>query len=177
MAKIPRSQQVSKALRSLRRELKSSVKETNRRAAKRLGKGDYAGAQRLIEIAQSIAAFDQEVAGMNSRWRGLRSGGKMEEYSKDTATPLWEYYQPVLQALVALGGSATRREIEERLATSLPTGLTDGDLANNAKGIPRWKQMVGRSRKHMIREGFLANEKGFRWKITAKGEQAAKQSS
>jgi hypothetical protein len=34
--------------------------------------------------------------------------------------------------------------------------------------------MVGRARKHMITESFVTWENLLRWKITSKGEQAAK---
>lgn len=33
---------------------------------------------------------------------------------------------------------------------------------------------LGRSRKHMIEQGFVSGENLLRWQITGKGEQAAK---
>ncbi len=52
--------------------------------------------------------------------------------------------------------------------------VKEGDLKSNGRGVPRWKVMVGRARKHMITEGFVTGENLLRWKITNKGEQAAK---
>lgn len=174
MAKIPRSVQVVKAIRALRRELKATVRATNKLAAKRLTRGDYAGAQAMIESAQGVSAFDREVASLQSRWKGLRSA--TEPTSKNDLTPLWEYYQPILHALVALGGTATRQEIEKQLEATVEGWLKEGDLVANTRGIPRWKQLVGRARKHMTAEGFLENGPGREWRITKKGEQAAKPS-
>jgi hypothetical protein len=78
------------------------------------------------------------------------------------------------QALVALGGDATRKEIEAKLEGTIDGSLKEGDYAPNAHGVPRWKIMVGRARKPMISQGFITGENLLRWKITNKGEQVAK---
>ena len=46
----------------------------------------------------------------------------------------------------------------------------------NKKGTPRWKRMVSLARKHLIKEGFIEDDKGWDWRITRKGRQAAKAS-
>lgn len=174
MAQVPRNQEVTRAIRSLARQTKLATKEVNQLAAKRLARGDYAGAQSLIGVAQAISAFGNEVAALGGRWREVRSAGKGPKKGKDEQTPLWEFYQPILQALVSLGGDATRKEIEKKLEEALANRLKEGDSAANTRGVPRWKVMVGRARKHMIAEGFVTGENPLRWKITSKGEQAAK---
>jgi hypothetical protein len=143
-------------------------------AAKRLARGDYTGAQSLIETAQAISAFGSEASGLLARWRDVRSAGKGAKKGKDSQTPLWEFYRPILQALMSLGGEATRKEIEAKLEETLAGSLKEGDWEKNARGIPRWKVMVGRARKHMIAEGFITGENLLRWNITSKGEQAAR---
>jgi len=173
MAQVPRAREVMQAIRSLARQARLATKEANQLAAKRLARGDYAGAQSLIEVAQAISAFGAEVRGLNERWGEIRSTGKGQKGTKDNRTPLWELYRPILQALVSLGGEATRKEIEAKLEQTLVARLKEGDLVINARGVPRWRMMVGRARKPMIAEGFLAKE-GSRWRITSKGEQAAK---
>lgn len=174
MAQVPRSQEVTKAIRLLARQIRLATKEANQLAAKRLARGDYAGAQSLINVAQSISAFGSEVSGLNCRWREVRSTGKPPKMEKGTRTPLWEFYRPILQALVALGGDATRKEIEGKLEEMFAGSFKDGDLVIAAGGLPRWKVMVGRARKHMIAEGFVTADNLLKWKITSKGEQAAK---
>lgn len=174
MAQVPRYQEVTKGIRSLARQTKLATKEANQMAAKRLARGDYAAAQTLIVVAQAISAFRNEILGLHRRWREVRSTGRNPKASKNNQTPLWEFYRPILQAIVDLGGDATRKDIEGKLEETLPASLKDGDLVANARGLPRWKVMVGRARKHMIAEGFVNGEHALRWRITSKGEQAAK---
>ena len=100
--------------------------------------------------------------------------GHTSAQKKLSNTPLWEFYRPILQALVALGGDATRKQIEAQLDETIAGILKEGDCVTNARGVPRWKIMVRRARKHMIAEGFVTGENLLRWKITSKGEQAAK---
>lgn len=173
MPNIPHSQEVGSAIKSLRKEVRSAVKAINQQAAKRLARGDYAGAQALIETAQSVSVFDGEVAALQARWREVRSVGKKKYGTKAAVTPLWEYYQPILQAITTLDGAATRREIEAELEGKIDGKLKEGDFAPNSRGTPRWKVMISRAHKHMIREGFITDGHGFKWEITRKGTQAA----
>jgi hypothetical protein len=108
------------------------------------------------------------------RQKCFRIGRKLERIGVLTETPLWEFYRPILQALAALGGIASRNEIESKLEETIRGNLKDGDFALNAQSVPRWKIMVRRARKHMIKEGFITGEIPFKWKITGKGDQAAK---
>jgi len=174
MPSLPRNHEVRMAIRSLGREVKLATKEANQLAAKRLARGDYSGAQSLIEVAKAISEFGNEVRMLHSRWKSVQSSSPQPERIKGEETPLWELYRPILQALVALGGDATRNEIEAKLEGTVDGSLKKGDLAPNAQGVPRWKIMVGRARKPMISEGFITGENLLRWKITSKGEQAAK---
>ena len=122
MAQVPRNQEVTRAIRSLARQTQLATKEANQLAAS-LARGDYAGAQSLITLAQAISAFGNEVLGLNGRWREVRSAGKGPKKGKDSQTPLWEFYRPILQALASLGGEATRKDIEAKLEETLTSSL------------------------------------------------------
>ncbi len=174
MVRVPRGHEVTRAIRLLGREVKLATKEANKLAAKRLDRGDYTEVQSLIEVAKAICEFGNEVNALHGRWRGLRLRGHESTNKKDNRTPLWEFYRPILQTLVALGGEASRKEIEDKLEGAIQGTLKEGDLVANARGVPRWKIMVGRARQHMIAEGFVTGENLLRWKITNKGEQAGK---
>lgn len=174
MAQVPRNKEVTQAIRSLVRQIKLATKETNQQAANRLARGDYGGAQSLITVAQAVSAFGNEVLQLNERWREVRSTCREPKKGKDSQTPLWEFYCPILQALASLGGVATRKEIEGRLEETLTGSLKEGDFVKNTRGVPRWKLMVGRAKKYMIAEGFVTREGALKWKIMSKGEQAAK---
>ena len=174
MGGIPRKRQVNQAIRAVSREVKLAIKEANQQAAKRLGRGDYNGAQSIIETAKAIGEFGAEIKTIQNRWRSFRSAGGKAGQKKGETTALWEYYRPILKALVALDGDATRREIESKMEETIGSVVKEGDLVANGRGVPRWKVMVGRAKKHMIAEGFVSGENMLRWKITSKGEQAAK---
>ncbi|MFH1924658.1 MAG: hypothetical protein ABIP48_32805 [Planctomycetota bacterium] len=177
MPKIPRSSEVRKAIVSLRQEVKLAVKAVNQHAAKLLARGDYEGAQAMIEVAQSLAQFGNDVQTLQSRWRDILGAGAKTDPGKRNQTALWEYYQPILRVLASLGGEATRKELETELEGSIAAILKVGDRVANARGMPKWKVMIRRARKPMTTEGFLADEKGPKWRITKKGEQAAQKAS
>jgi hypothetical protein len=50
----------------------------------------------------------------------------------------------------------------------------EGDFSMNARGLPKWKVMVGRAKKHMVREGYLQDGQLLKWTVTKKGENIAK---
>jgi hypothetical protein len=174
MAKVPRSQEVIRAIQSLVRQIKLATKEANQLAAKRLTRGDYVKAQTLIDTAKSVSAFGNEVAGLLGRWKEVRLTNKDSKKGKDNQTPLWEFYRPILQALVSIDGEGTRQELEKKFEETMINNLKEGDFVKNTHGMPRWKVMIRKARKHMITEGFISGEKPHIWMITSKGEQAAK---
>ena len=88
-------------------------------------------------------------------------------------TPLWEYYQPILQALIDLAGTARIAEIESAVRLLMKDRLVKGDLSSMAKGRARWQVMIRRARKHMVKEGLLDSDTGMEWKITQQGRKAA----
>lgn len=174
MANIPRNHEVAQAIRALLREIYLATKEANQSGAKKLARGDYTGAESLVETAKAISQFGSDVKTILARWKGLRPSGDFDKPKQGSQTPLWEYYRPILQALVALGGDATRKEIEAKMEETINGFLKEGDYVTNTSCVPRWKVMVGHARKPMIAEGFVSGENLLRWKITSKGEQAAK---
>jgi hypothetical protein len=86
---------------------------------------------------------------------------------------MWEYYQPILKALVALGGSAKLQALLPEAKRELDGILKAGDLELMANGRPRWEVIIRRSRKHMAKEGFIEASTGATWRITTAGRRAA----
>lgn len=174
MAKIKRANEVTKAIRTVSREVKLAIKEVNEAAANQLARGHYEGAQELIDVAKAMSEFATDLTGLQSKWRELRGSKQRAKNEKPEQTPLWEFYRPILKALLALGGEGARKEIEAKLEGQVDGWLKAGDFAKNSRGIPRWKTMIRRARKPMIAEGFLSNKNQLRWIITDKGEQVTK---
>jgi hypothetical protein len=173
MSKFPGSREVDRALKNVAREVKSALKGLNQQAAKLLSRGDYTGAEALVQMGRSINEFQVEVEALAGKWDQLQGGGAEAESRSSEKTALWEYYQPILQALVVLGGEATSPQLEEKVGPLLEGRLKQGDRATMSDGRPRWKVLVKRARRHMVREGFIENTAGPRWRISASGRKAA----
>jgi len=126
----------------------------------------------LVQMARSVQGFQTDLADLRAKWRDLSRPGKPRSAAKEETTPLWSYYQPLLRMLVELGGDATRLEIENAYEKRLHELTKNGDNDIMGNESPRWKVMIGRARKPMIKEGFLDSSKKGRWVITAVGRQA-----
>ena len=172
---LPRSGQIRKAFRTTFRELKLALKEVNQRAPKLMQRGNYTGAQELMCQGQKIHAFLVEAQALQKRLVDLRAGGSGQKLGKDDTHPLWEYYESILKALVALGGEATRPQIETKFEDLFSSWLRPGDQAKMSGGRPRWRVMIERSRKHLQKEGFIESANLLRWRITESGRKAATQ--
>lgn len=170
--KIPGGTNVNKTFGVLKKSVKTCLRESNQQAGKLLAKGDYSRAESLVEIAKSIDTFRTEVESLHSRWREIIKGVR-KETTTGKQTPLWEYYQPILQALMNLGGVARIAELEVAVRNLMNGRFTADDLMIMARGRTRWQAMIRRARKHMVREGFLEGDTGLEWRITPPGRKAA----
>lgn len=175
---LPRGPQIRKSFKALIREIDLSLKEINRRAAKMMQRGNYAGAQQVMSQAQSLQAYLTEVNALQKRLRTIRGGsGDRAKTAKNQQHALWEYYQPILKALIAIGGEATRPQIEARFGELFQDWLQPGDEAMMARGRPRWKVMIGRAKKPMLAEGFVEAPNVMKWRVTGNGRKAASKKS
>lgn len=172
MALLPSRKKTDRALVEAARAAGATVKEANRCAGQLVAKGNYQGAEQLVAVAKAAGAFQGEIAALHQRWRELAYGNSKQDEGKAERTPLWQYYKPILAALAALNGNATRRDLEKHLETSIPNVLRPGDLELNARGKPLWKLMVRRARKPMIKEKFIEDGSGKNWVITPAGRRA-----
>ena len=136
-----------------------------------LSKGRYARAESLVKVAKSVDTFRVEVASLHTQWKEIKGGP--QGTAKTPQTPLWEYYQPILQALVDFAGAARISEIESAVGLLMKNRLVEGDLSSMARGRVRWQVMIRRARKHMVKEGLLDSDTGVEWKITQQGRKAA----
>ena len=171
MAKLPGGVQVNKTLGLLVREVRAALKQINAEAGRLLSRGDYTGAESLVEKAKLVGDFQTQVETLRTTWKEIRSGGRKRGKSNQKSA-LWEYYQPILKALVGEGGSATTKQLEPHVETLMEENLKPCDYDLMAGNRPRWKIMIRRARKHMINEGFVEDNTGFEWKITKQGRKA-----
>ena len=169
--KVPGGADVNRSLTAVKKSLRACLRLVNQQAGKLLSKGDYTHAESLVEVAKSVNAFRTEVESLHERWKEINGAGGGD--AKGEQTPLWEYYQPILQALGDLDGTAKIGELESMIEQLMNRRLLEGDLKMMAGGRARWQIMIRRARKHMVKEGLLEGDTGRVWKITSSGLKAA----
>jgi hypothetical protein len=172
VTKVPGAGGVERAIRNVKREIKSSLKQLHHQASKQLSRGNYADAQALVEVARIVGTFQGDVDTLREKWRSLR-GISSTSSAQGERTPLWEYYRPILQVLASGDGRASTSELLGRLEPSLTKALKPEDLETMSNGRPRWQVMVRRARRHMKKEGLLETDGGNEWRITGTGRKVA----
>ena len=173
MKRIPHARGVAQALRSVRTAAQRSLKGLNQAASQRMAKGDYATAEELAAKGKEIRQFQAEVDELRKRWRAVCGGGSRG--AKKSATPLWSYYQPILQALVQAGGECRGADVEARVERSMSASLQAADRDIMAGSRERWRVMVKRARRPLIAEGWIEDRAGSAWRITDAGRRAAEE--
>jgi hypothetical protein len=170
--RIPQAGGVALALREVRGAAQKALKGLNQAASQRMAKGDYVTAEALAAKGKEIQQFQAEADALRKRWREIC--GLVDRSAKNSATPLWMYYQPILQALVQAGGECRRTEVELRVDELMSVALQPVDREPMAHGRERWRVMVQRARKALVTEGWIEDRSGLVWRITSAGRQAAK---
>lgn len=173
MKRIPHARGVAKALRSVRAAAQKSLKGLNQAASQRMAKGDYTTAETLAAKGKEIRQFQSEIEALRKRWREVSGAGNRA--AKESATPLWVYYQPILQGLVQAGGECRRAELEAQVERLMAASLQPGDRGAMARGRERWRVMVRRARRALVAEGWIKDGSGKLWRITDAGRRAAEQ--
>lgn len=171
MKRVPGAREVDKALAGVLKELKNALRGLHQQTTRTLERGDYSAAEDAVGLGRSINEFRGRVEALRGEWRGLQRATRQNAV-KEELTPLWRYYQPILETLTTLGGEAARDELEKNLEPRLRSILKPGDQEAASRGLPRWRMMVRRAKRPMAREGFIEDVRG-RWRITAKGRKAS----
>jgi len=151
--------------------VEKALKGLNQAAGLQMSKGDYAAAEALAAKGREIRQFLTEIEAVRRRWREVCGAGGRD--SKKSVTPLWEYYQPTLKAIVNIGGECRRPELEPEVGRLMAASLQPGDHEAMAGGAERWQMMVRRSRKSLVAEGWIEDQDGPVWRITDAGRRAA----
>jgi hypothetical protein len=171
MKRVPHAQGVLMALRSVHLATKKSLKGVNVAAGQRMAKGDYATGEALAAKGREIGRFQTEVEALHKHWREVcgRTSGKMRR----AVTPLWAYYQPILQAIVQAGGAARRSDLEGPVERIMGPSLQAGDRSPMSGGRERWRVMIQRARKPIAAESWIEGGGGPEWRITDSGRRTS----
>ncbi len=91
------------------------------------------------------------------------------------ALKLQEYYIPILEALVELGGSAKRKEVLNRVFEKVKDRFKSDDYKELQTGIIRWKHRCGWAKYELAKMGYLSsNSPRSIWEITSSGREFLK---
>lgn len=87
-------------------------------------------------------------------------------------TPQGEFWKPMLEALVEMGGQGSRQEVHKAVEEKMKGRLRPGDYELNRDGTTKWSKAVDFQRKAMVLEGLMAENtpRGI-WKITDQGRR------
>lgn len=176
---VPKRGEVNSAFKNLFKRLGGSVKRINEHAASRMRRGDYAGAEAWAQVGTALGEFRERALELREQWQTLcrDAGGRRRKpprKKRGPTTPLWEYYQPILRAIVQAGGQARRSDIEPLVFKVMEAHLQPGDVEPSGGRRPRWQNNIRRARKQLIKEGWISvnGPKGV-WRVTEKGRVAA----
>jgi hypothetical protein len=174
MKRIPHAREVAKAMRTLKASVKTAWKGVNRAAGKVIAKGNYGAGEELAARGRKVKEFLGSVEALDREWRTLARGSAAVGGKPSPARlPQWEYYQPILQALVELGGEGRKVDFEPVVERLLAGRLQATDRELMSGNRERWRVMVHRARRHLRTEGWIMDGLGAAWRITADGRRAA----
>lgn len=165
---VPRRMKINQTYKALIQQLNQSIKDVNLKASTLMAKGNYIGAKEALSLAETITAYINDVKSLKQKLRNL-SGTNSNHQQKGEHHKLWEFYVPILQTIEDLDGETNRAELESKFFKSYSQWLKPGDTKTSPKGKPRWKSMIGHSRKAMLQEEYIEMPKRGIWQITAAG--------
>ena len=177
MKPVPKRKEVDVALRGVVQAVRGTLTALNRQAGSVIAAGKYDQAMAMAEKGREIKAFNAEVEALRKRWKVVAKGspgGSGPKKARNSKTPLWQYYQPILRALDELGGEASRAELERAVERLMADGFEAGDRDPMSGNRERWQIMIIRSRKPLKSEGWIEPGGGPVWCITVAGRKAAK---
>ena len=161
MKAIPPSQRSRPSLESERTGREGSPEGTEPRSEYSDGQRGLLGRRGPGGEGTGGAGVSRTGAGAETRAEGApERGSRKSDSSRGPSTPLWGYYQPSLKALVAVGGSARRAELEPDVHELMADCFQAADEETMARGQTRWQVMIRRARKHLVEEGWIEDRAG-----------------
>jgi restriction system protein len=180
---------VSAAFEILLEEIEAEIDFINKVGSRAFEERDYDNARDALDRANQITAFRDKVVFLRKEWgtfAEVQNDGEREEIihaerrnlgrlQRGMRTPETAFYQPILKALVDLGGSSKMGEVQARLETMMKGVLTAVDyepLASDTEML-RWRNTAQWARYSMVKEGLLKpNSPRGVWEITEAGRKA-----
>lgn len=189
MSKLKNNTDVEEALDLLSSEVREEIHRIRDEGANAMKKGDLATAKAVIEMAESLEAFTTSVDKLVAQWNAIAKRHEEEpelvkaivgksffqKARKGTITPNKDYYQPLLQALVNLGGSAKTQKAIDEVGRLMVGKLKpkDFELLKSEPQTVRWRNKVMWARNDLVKKlGHMRGDSPFGiWSISDKGHK------
>ena len=187
MSKTPKTTDVDDALDLLAGEIREEIQRIRDEAASAVTKGDYETAKSVIEFAGHLEKFAEIVDKLVDEWNSIAKQHDIEpepvkaivgkgyfgKARKGTITSHKDFYVPLLQALVDLGGKGKTQQVVDRVGKLMAGKLKPKDfetLSSSSETI-RWRNKVMWTRNTLVNElGYMKNDSPFGiWEISEKG--------
>lgn len=188
------------AFETLLEEIEAAINDINQAGAQAFADRAYDTARTVLERAGKLTEFRTKVDALRSEWMEIAgpppepeiqvpeppvevSGVPPEEVGvapqaphrrlqRGLRTPERAYYQPILQALAALGGRAKMNDVLDHVEQLLRDTLTEVDYQplGSSPEMPRWRNAAQWARNAMVKEGLLRdNSPRGVWEISEGG--------
>jgi len=177
------------AFEILLEEIEIEIDFINKDGARAIESRDYENAQEAIERGKKSTLLRDRVVDLRKDWEVLmatphpreeeehvrverRNAGRLQ---RGIRTPETAFLQPILKALVELGGSARMNDVLNKVEQFMKGALKPADYESlpSTPDQPRWRNTAQWERNTMAREGLLKSNspKGV-WEISEQGRKA-----
>lgn len=166
------------AYQMLLEELDAEIVRVNEAGSRAFAGGEHARAQELLATAETLTGLRGDLVAWGRRAQPLvgtpAPKAPRRHLQHGLQTPKEKYREPILRALVEMGGTGTTGEVLDRVYALMKDQLNEHDLAplRSNKRLPRWRSTATWGR-NMLREQGLIESGSPRgvWEISEQGRQ------
>ena len=154
-------------------EMETEIEFINQAGSRAFAARDYEGARAVLQRADQATALREKLVALRAEWEKISptvtaEGGNAKKNGSHDLNRLHRgirtretaYFQPILQVLNQLGGSAQMGEVLERLPKVMKGILADVDfepLAPDSE-LPRWWNTAQWAHNAMVQAGLLKSD-------------------
>lgn len=178
-----------KSVEAVLKEIESREKEVKSIGRRAFQEGEYARTQVLIrsatrlEILKStiydfgieLADIFSEIEYQTKEMPAGRIRQRAKRIPRGKKTPESAYHEPILKALVDLGGNGTTSEVLDHVYDQMKNDLNEYDK-QPVPSVPsqqRWRHTAQLVRTKLIKEGLIkGNSSRGIWELTASGKKS-----
>jgi restriction system protein len=182
------SDDVGAALSLLQGALGEEERRIRSEGAQAMQAGDFDTASSVIEFARRLLAFRDRVGALEKEWAGLEAmrdeaspavqaivSKRFFGRANGQITPQQDYFRPLLEVLVEMGGGGRTRDVLDRLGEKMKARLKPKDFEAHQSDAAqiRWRNSAQWARNHMVNDPTDGRMKkgsaSGRWEISEKG--------